>query len=201
MIKRHGLKSWVVNSFVSLFSIHRHSPLPVRRSSNPYKDSKPANNRLSAAVRAQQRHTPRGPNGDRSKPSKAKEKKESREGKEAAGKAKDDKVKNMLLVSVHHLLLHVMLHMFRLNYLPCWLNMLLVYLPPYLACCSSFVSGRNQPTWIASREQGRAIMFCVCLPEQRRCPGERSQKVWRDRIWQRPCGSSGERYYISESKC
>lgn len=94
-LPRHSLKS-------SLFSIHRQSPLPVRRSSNPYKDSKPPNNRLSVAVRAQQRHSPRGPNGDRSKPSKAKEKKESREGKEAASKAKDDKVKNMLIVPERH---------------------------------------------------------------------------------------------------
>lgn len=57
-------------------------------------------------MRAQQRHSPRGSNGDRSKPSKAKEKKESKEGKEAAGKAKDDKVNNMLMVSAHHFLLH-----------------------------------------------------------------------------------------------
>ncbi|XP_023148402.2 katanin p60 ATPase-containing subunit A1 isoform X2 [Amphiprion ocellaris] len=68
----------------------RHSPCPVRRSSNLYKESKPANNRLSGAGRAQQRHAPRGANGDRSKPSKGKEKKET---KEAAGKAKDDKNK------------------------------------------------------------------------------------------------------------
>lgn len=75
-------------------SLCRQSPLPVRRASNPYKDSKPANNRLSVAVRAQQRHSPRGANGDRSKASKAKEKKESKERKEAAGKAKEDKVNN-----------------------------------------------------------------------------------------------------------
>ena len=87
------------NSSLFLSSFHRHSPCPVRRPSNPYKDSKPANNRLSVAVRAQQRHSPRGPNGDRSKPSKGKEKKESKEGKEAAGKAKDDKVNNVLVVS------------------------------------------------------------------------------------------------------
>lgn len=68
----------------------RHSPCPVRRPANPYKDSKPPNNRLSVAVRAQLRHSPRGPNGDRSKPSKGKEKKEA---KEASGKAKDDKNK------------------------------------------------------------------------------------------------------------
>lgn len=94
----------------------------------------------------------------------------------------------------------IILHIFRLNCLHCWLNMLLVYLQPCLGCHSSFVSGRNQPTKITFREEGRAIMFCVCLPEQSRCPGERSKKVWRDSIWQRPCGSSGERYYISESK-
>ncbi|KAA8583224.1 hypothetical protein FQN60_015770 [Etheostoma spectabile] len=67
----------------------RHSPCPVRRPANPYKDSKPPNNRLS--VRAQQRHLSRGANGDQSKPSKGKEKKESKELKEVAGKAKDDK--------------------------------------------------------------------------------------------------------------
>ncbi|KAF1376192.1 hypothetical protein PFLUV_G00207730 [Perca fluviatilis] len=71
----------------------RHSPCPVRRPANPYKDSKPPNNRLSVAVRAQQRHSSRGANGDRSKLSKGKEKKESKEPKEAAGKAKDDKNK------------------------------------------------------------------------------------------------------------
>uniref|UniRef100_A0A8C4FGN0 Katanin p60 ATPase-containing subunit A1 n=1 Tax=Dicentrarchus labrax TaxID=13489 RepID=A0A8C4FGN0_DICLA len=59
----------------------RHSPCPVRRPSNQYKDSKPTNNRLSVAVRAQQRQSPRGANGDRSKPSKGKEKKESKENK------------------------------------------------------------------------------------------------------------------------
>ncbi|XP_008287097.1 katanin p60 ATPase-containing subunit A1 isoform X2 [Stegastes partitus] len=64
-----------------------------RRSSNLYKESKPANNHLSGAGRAQQRHAPRGANGDRSKPSKGKEKKEPKETKEAAGKAKDDKNK------------------------------------------------------------------------------------------------------------
>lgn len=95
----------VVNSSIFLFSVHRHSPCPIRRPSNPYKESKPPNNRLSVAVRAQQRHSPRGANGDRSKPSKGKEKKESKEAKEAAGKAKDDKV-NMLVVSTYHLLLH-----------------------------------------------------------------------------------------------
>ncbi|KAG7244164.1 hypothetical protein INR49_004237 [Caranx melampygus] len=71
----------------------RHSPCPVRRPANPYKDSKPPNNRLSVAVRAQQRHAARGANGDRSKLSKGKEKKESKEAKEAAGKTKDDKNK------------------------------------------------------------------------------------------------------------
>ncbi|KAK2890537.1 hypothetical protein Q8A73_018837 [Channa argus] len=65
----------------------RHSPCPARRPTNPYKDSKPPNNRLSAAIRAQQRQSPRGANGDRSKPPKGKEK------KEAGGKTKDDKNK------------------------------------------------------------------------------------------------------------
>lgn len=82
--------------FLSLF--HRHSPCPVRRPSNPYKDSKPPNNRLSVAVRAQQRHSLRGANGDRGKPSKGKEKKESKEAKEAASKAKDEKVNNMVRI-------------------------------------------------------------------------------------------------------
>ncbi|XP_054618290.1 katanin p60 ATPase-containing subunit A1 [Dunckerocampus dactyliophorus] len=68
----------------------RHSPSPIRPPANPYKDSKPPNNRLSVAVRAQQRHSPRGANGDRNKPTKGKDKKET---KEAAGKAKDDKSK------------------------------------------------------------------------------------------------------------
>lgn len=75
---------------MSLVFSHRHSPCPVRR---PAKESKPANNRLSVAVRAQQRHSPRGANGDRSKPPKGRDKKESKEAKEAAGKAKDDKVR------------------------------------------------------------------------------------------------------------
>lgn len=66
----------------------RHSPLPVRRSSNAHKEHKPSNNRLSAAVRAQQRHSPRG-NGDRSRIPKSKDK----EAKEGAGKAKDEKSK------------------------------------------------------------------------------------------------------------
>ncbi|KAM9704121.1 katanin p60 ATPase-containing subunit A1 [Menidia menidia] len=73
----------------------RHSPCPVRRPANPYKDSKPPNHRLSVAVRAQQRHSPRGANGERSKVSKAKEKKESKEVKESAGKVKDDKEKEV----------------------------------------------------------------------------------------------------------
>lgn len=108
----------ILNNSIFLFSFHRHSPCPVRRPANPYKDSKPPNNRLSVAVRAQQRHSPRGANGDRSKPSKGKEKKESKEAKEAAGKAKDDKVNNMLLVSRHHLFLHnITQHRFRHNYL------------------------------------------------------------------------------------
>lgn len=79
-------------------SIHRNSPLPVRRPSNPCKDNKSSNNRLSMAVRAQQRNSPRGTNGDRSKPSKAKEKKETKE--EPAAKTKDDKVNYSLLFTV-----------------------------------------------------------------------------------------------------
>lgn len=69
----------------------------MRRASNPYKEVKPANNRLSVAVRAQQRHSPRGGNGERgSKASKAKEKKESKERKEAGGKNKvEDKVSRL----------------------------------------------------------------------------------------------------------
>lgn len=44
------------------------------------------------AVRAQQRHSPRGANGDRNKASKGRDKKEAKEAKEGAGKTKDDKV-------------------------------------------------------------------------------------------------------------
>ncbi|XP_033846301.1 katanin p60 ATPase-containing subunit A1 [Periophthalmus magnuspinnatus] len=69
----------------------RHSPCPVRRPSNPYKDHKAPNNRLSVAVRAQQRHSPRG-NGDRSKVPKSKDK-DVKDPKEGAAKAKDDKNK------------------------------------------------------------------------------------------------------------
>lgn len=78
----------------SSFLHRRHSPLPVRRASNPYKEVKPANNRLSVAVRAQQRHSPRGANGERSsKASKAKEKKESKEKRESSARNKvEDKV-------------------------------------------------------------------------------------------------------------
>ncbi|XP_029352179.1 katanin p60 ATPase-containing subunit A1 isoform X1 [Echeneis naucrates] len=57
----------------------RTSPCPVRRPANPYKESKPPNNRLSIAMRAQQRHSPRAANGDRSKSSKGKEKKDAKE--------------------------------------------------------------------------------------------------------------------------
>ncbi|KAM8832478.1 katanin p60 ATPase-containing subunit A1 isoform 2-T14 [Spinachia spinachia] len=67
----------------------RHSPCPVRRSANQYKDIKPTN-RLSVAGRAQQRPSARLSNKDRGKASKGKEKRES---KEAAGKVKDDKNK------------------------------------------------------------------------------------------------------------
>ncbi|TWW68348.1 Katanin p60 ATPase-containing subunit A1 [Takifugu flavidus] len=59
--------------------------MDLRRPSNAYKDSRPPNNRLSIAVKAQQRNSPRVPSGDRNKPPKAKEKKESR--------TKDDKTK------------------------------------------------------------------------------------------------------------
>uniref|UniRef100_A0A8C6S5U9 Katanin p60 ATPase-containing subunit A1 n=1 Tax=Neogobius melanostomus TaxID=47308 RepID=A0A8C6S5U9_9GOBI len=58
----------------------RHSPCPVRRPSNAHKEHKPPNNRLSAAVRAQQRHSPRAT--------------ETAEAKEGAGKTKDDKTKS-----------------------------------------------------------------------------------------------------------
>uniref|UniRef100_H3CAJ3 Katanin p60 ATPase-containing subunit A1 n=1 Tax=Tetraodon nigroviridis TaxID=99883 RepID=H3CAJ3_TETNG len=71
----------------------RHSPLPVRRRSHPVKDSRPANSRLSVAVKAQQRNSPRGPGGERSKPPKAKERKDPKEGKEPGAKTKDDKNK------------------------------------------------------------------------------------------------------------
>lgn len=67
----------------------------MRRPANPYRDSKPHNNRLSVGVRAQQRHSPRGPNGDRVKPPKAKDKKET---KEAPVKPKDDKVDVVVMV-------------------------------------------------------------------------------------------------------
>ncbi|KAI4801630.1 hypothetical protein KUCAC02_019512 [Chaenocephalus aceratus] len=66
----------------------RYSPCPVKRPGNANKESKAPNNRLSVAVRAQQRHSPRGANGDKSKPSKGKERKEVKE-----GRAKDDKNK------------------------------------------------------------------------------------------------------------
>ncbi|XP_037304500.1 katanin p60 ATPase-containing subunit A1 isoform X1 [Pungitius pungitius] len=68
----------------------RHSPCPVRRPANQCKDGKPTNNRLSVAVRAQQRPSARASNGDRGKASKGKERRES---KESAGKVKDDKNK------------------------------------------------------------------------------------------------------------
>lgn len=123
---------FVVNSLIFfLFSFHRHSPCPVRRPANPYKDSKPPNSRLSAAVRAQQRNSPRGANGDRSKPPKGKEKKESKETKDAGGKAKDDKV-NMNLPSF--IPFHFYCCLFSIH-------MLLVYLEPCPACHSSFSSG------------------------------------------------------------
>ncbi|XP_076026659.1 katanin p60 ATPase-containing subunit A1 [Genypterus blacodes] len=63
----------------------RHSPLPARRPASGHKESKAPNNRLSVA-RAQQRHSPRGPNGDKSRAPRSKE-------KEAAGKGKEDKNK------------------------------------------------------------------------------------------------------------
>uniref|UniRef100_A0A8C7Y6W3 Katanin p60 ATPase-containing subunit A1 n=1 Tax=Oryzias sinensis TaxID=183150 RepID=A0A8C7Y6W3_9TELE len=72
-----------------LHSEQRHFPCPIRRPDNPYKDSKSPNNRQNAAVKAQQRHSHRGPTGDRSKAPKDKEK------KEAAGKAKEDKVRTL----------------------------------------------------------------------------------------------------------
>uniref|UniRef100_A0A3Q3AQX3 Katanin p60 ATPase-containing subunit A1 n=1 Tax=Kryptolebias marmoratus TaxID=37003 RepID=A0A3Q3AQX3_KRYMA len=69
----------------------RYSPCPVRRPANPHKDSKPPNNRLSVAVRVQQRQSPRGHNEDRNRPSKGKEKKEVKEAKE--GKEAEKEVK------------------------------------------------------------------------------------------------------------
>uniref|UniRef100_A0A672FBE0 Katanin p60 ATPase-containing subunit A1 n=1 Tax=Salarias fasciatus TaxID=181472 RepID=A0A672FBE0_SALFA len=72
-------------------SVHaepRHSPCPVRRPSNVYKESKPANNRLSANVRPQQKNSPRGANGDRAKPNKAKDKERGRPGR--AGRPNKD---------------------------------------------------------------------------------------------------------------
>ncbi|CAL9691741.1 unnamed protein product [Knipowitschia caucasica] len=69
----------------------RHSPCPVRRPSNAYKEHKAPNNRLSVAVRAQQRHSPRG-NGERHRVPKSKDK-DVKEPKEAASRAKDDKNK------------------------------------------------------------------------------------------------------------
>ncbi|XP_061560487.1 katanin p60 ATPase-containing subunit A1 isoform X2 [Phycodurus eques] len=68
----------------------RHSPCPVRRPTNPYKDTKPINNRLSVAVNAQQRHSSRGANGGRHKPAKGKTKETN---DASAGKAKEDKSK------------------------------------------------------------------------------------------------------------
>lgn len=68
----------------------RHFPCPVRRPANSYKDSKPPNHRLSAAVKAQHRHSPRGASVDKGRPLKSKEKKEA---KEVAVKVKDDKNK------------------------------------------------------------------------------------------------------------
>uniref|UniRef100_A0A3P9IUD3 Katanin p60 ATPase-containing subunit A1 n=1 Tax=Oryzias latipes TaxID=8090 RepID=A0A3P9IUD3_ORYLA len=72
-----------------LHSEQRHFPCPIRRPDNPYKDSKSPNNRQNAAVKAQQRHSHRGPTGERSKAPRDKEK------KEAAGKAKEDKVRTL----------------------------------------------------------------------------------------------------------
>uniref|UniRef100_A0A8C6P3I7 Katanin p60 (ATPase containing) subunit A 1 n=1 Tax=Nothobranchius furzeri TaxID=105023 RepID=A0A8C6P3I7_NOTFU len=67
----------------------------LRRSANPYKDLKPPSNRLSAAVKAQQKPSPRGTNDDRNKVSKSKDKKEPKEFKEASAKAKDEKEKEV----------------------------------------------------------------------------------------------------------
>ncbi|XP_061098236.1 katanin p60 ATPase-containing subunit A1 [Conger conger] len=63
----------------------RSSPCPVRRPQQPYKESKPHNNRLSVAGRAPHRQSPRGPNGP--KPGKGKEK------REAPSRPKDEKNK------------------------------------------------------------------------------------------------------------
>ncbi|XP_049613863.1 katanin p60 ATPase-containing subunit A1 isoform X2 [Syngnathus scovelli] len=65
-------------------------PVEPRRPANPYKDSKPTNNRLSVVVKAQQRPTSRGANGDKHKAPRAKTK-EAKEG--GAGKAKENKSK------------------------------------------------------------------------------------------------------------
>lgn len=156
----------IVNSSISLFSTLRHSPLPVRRVSNPYKDSKPSNNRLSVVVRAQQRNSPRSSNGDRSKPSKAKEKKETKEVKESAGKAKEDKVSNL----------------FMIHYIPCLQTKLFALLVKHGSCSSIAKSSLSFQFSFRGKSHGshvipRNIMFYVSPPEQRRCPGERSKKV------------------------
>lgn len=62
----------------------------MRRPSNVHKDIKAPNNRLSVAVKAQQRSSPRGPSGDRNRPLRPKERRES---KEAGAKGRDDKVR------------------------------------------------------------------------------------------------------------
>uniref|UniRef100_A0A1A8PQM4 Katanin p60 ATPase-containing subunit A1 n=2 Tax=Nothobranchius TaxID=28779 RepID=A0A1A8PQM4_9TELE len=73
----------------------RPAQVEPRRSANPYKDLKPPSNRLSAAVKAQQKPSPRGTNEDRNKVSKSKDKKEPKEFKEASAKAKDEKEKEV----------------------------------------------------------------------------------------------------------
>ncbi|XP_037541990.1 katanin p60 ATPase-containing subunit A1 [Nematolebias whitei] len=75
----------------------RPAHIEQRRPANTHKDSKPPNNRLSAALRAQPKQSPRG-HEDRNRPSKGKEKKEvkePKEGKEPAGKIKDEKEKEV----------------------------------------------------------------------------------------------------------
>ena len=125
------------------FSVHRHSPCPVRRPGNANKESKAPNNRLSVAVRAQQRHSPRGANGDKSKPSKGKERKEVKE-----GRAKDDKVHTAPSSSLHCLTCSQYLHCGSHS-----IHMLLVCLFP--GRNSSFLSGRKQTQWLTFRLQSK----------------------------------------------
>lgn len=78
---------------LSCSCVCRPSPRPARRRSHPVKDSRPPNQQLGLAVKAQQRSSPRGPSADSSRPPKTKDRKES---KEPGGKAKEDKVSLLL---------------------------------------------------------------------------------------------------------